>query len=47
MSNADQFWELVRELRAVHSKTKRERETLIERVRTWRQAALIAERRLA
>ena len=44
MSNADQFWELARELRwAAHSKTKKERETLIERARTWTQAALIAE----
>jgi hypothetical protein len=45
MSNADQFWELARELRwAAHSKTKKERETLIERARTWTQAALIAEK---
>jgi hypothetical protein len=44
MSNADQFWELARELWAAHSKTKKERETLIERARTWTQAALIAER---
>jgi hypothetical protein len=38
MSNTDQFWQLARELRAAHSKTKRERERLIERARTWRQA---------
>jgi hypothetical protein len=47
MSNADQFWELARELRwAAHSKTKKERKALIELARKWTRAALIAERAL-
>ena len=43
MSNANQFWELVRELHSAVHKTKKERKALIKRARTWTQAALIAE----